>query len=77
MKKYASIERRNNHYMIKCNYIANDGQRYYDEIVFEGSFGECHKYADEKRVILKTPECLQNMFRKGSINYRDIATLAC
>lgn len=74
--KYAVVERRGSHYTIICNFISNTGDRFGDQVVFEGTRLECEKFAAEHGWVLKTRECLDNMLLKGSVRLTDIAVLA-
>lgn len=73
--KFAVIERRSNHYVVICNFVCANGAHFHDEIVFEGHYTECHNFAKEHDMILKTRECLSNLICKGSISLRNIATV--
>lgn len=71
--RYAIIERIGSYYAIICDFIARNGQRFDDEIVFEGSFEECHAYAEEHCMTLKTRACWENMLRNGHATLTDKA----
>lgn len=75
MKKYAIIERIGIHYTVICDFVAANGQRFHDEIVFNGRLDECHAYAAEHRMVLKTRECWENMLRKSSVSLNDKAVV--
>lgn len=76
-RKYAVIERRGNHYVILCNFIAGNAEHFGEEIVFAGTLTECHSYAGAHSIALKTRACWENMLRKGSATPQDMATIHC